>query len=401
MEEPMAGTSFSPNPQRKGTALCLSGGGFRAALFHLGSLRRLNEAGVLAKITTITSVSGGSIASGLLAKMWRSFRFRSDVVENFADYETALRDFCSHDLRTAPLLWERLDPRDWPTFLSEDHSVTDFLAQAYEDRLVKGLRLGDLPVKGIQGEPKFIFCASNVQTGVNFELSGERIGDYQIGYAHAPEIPVSEAIAASSAFPVAFPALILKMDPARFAGGKLGNSPQQIQLARRIVLSDGGVYDNLGLEPVWKTHATVLCSDGGKPFSISADPRQSMLPRLLRSQEVIGNQALALRKRWLMSSFENKLYDGTYCGIATEIENYSQHGTGYSGEVLARLREVRTDLNVFKPGEQLVLMNHGWALTDAALRSHASAIVTSPLPPGQPPDAQLLNDSAEALKALG
>jgi len=69
--------------------------------------------------------------------------------------------------------------------------------------------------------------------------------------------------------------------------------------------------------------------------------------------------------------------------------------------VLAKLREVRTDLNVFTPGEQLVLMNHGWALTDAALRSHGSAVVTSPLPPGQPPDARLLNDPAEALKALG
>jgi hypothetical protein len=69
----MAETSFSPYRQRKGAALCLSGGGFRAALFHLGSLRRLNEARVLAKITTITSVSGGSIASRLLAKTWRSF----------------------------------------------------------------------------------------------------------------------------------------------------------------------------------------------------------------------------------------------------------------------------------------------------------------------------------------
>ncbi len=208
----MAGTSFSPNQQRKGAALCLSGGGFRAALFHLGSLRRLNEAGVLAKITTITSVSGGSIASGLLAKMWRSFQIRNDVIQNLNEYETALRDFCSHDLRTAPLLWERLDPRNWPTVFSEDHSVTDFLAQAYEDRLVKGLRLSDLPVKGVPGEPKFIFCASSMQTGVDFELSGERIGDYQIGYASAPEIPLSDAIAASSAFPIAFPPLILKMD---------------------------------------------------------------------------------------------------------------------------------------------------------------------------------------------
>jgi len=46
-------------------------------------------------------------------------------------------------------------------------------------------------------------------------------------------------------------------------------------------------------------------------------------------------------------------------------------------------------------------MNHGWALTDAALRSHGGAIAKRPLPPGQPPDERLLNNPAEAIKALG
>ena len=48
-------------------ALCLSGGGYRAALFHLGAVRRLNELGVLSKIETISSVSGGSILAAHLA----------------------------------------------------------------------------------------------------------------------------------------------------------------------------------------------------------------------------------------------------------------------------------------------------------------------------------------------
>ena len=50
---------FLPRDEREGTALCLSGGGYRAALFHLGALRRLNELGVLAQVDTFTSVSGG------------------------------------------------------------------------------------------------------------------------------------------------------------------------------------------------------------------------------------------------------------------------------------------------------------------------------------------------------
>lgn len=53
--------------ERKGLALCLSGGGFRAALFHLGALRRLNELGILSALDTITAVSGGSILAAHLA----------------------------------------------------------------------------------------------------------------------------------------------------------------------------------------------------------------------------------------------------------------------------------------------------------------------------------------------
>src|SRR5579862_889675 len=56
-----------PKVRRNGIGLCLSGGGYRAALFHLGALRRLNELGILAKMSTISSVSGGSIISAHLA----------------------------------------------------------------------------------------------------------------------------------------------------------------------------------------------------------------------------------------------------------------------------------------------------------------------------------------------
>ena len=97
-----------------------------------------------------------------------------------------------------------------------------------------------------------------------------------------------------------------------------------------------------------------------------ADPGGSFLPRLLRCQDVIGNQALAVRKRWLVASFEDGLYRGAYWGIGTEIEGYPQHGQGYSGIVLDRLRAVRTDLDAFSEEEQLVLINHGWVLADAA-----------------------------------
>ena len=54
--------------RRNGIGLCLSGGGFRAALFHLGALRRLQELDVLRRVRWISAVSGGSIIAGHLAQ---------------------------------------------------------------------------------------------------------------------------------------------------------------------------------------------------------------------------------------------------------------------------------------------------------------------------------------------
>jgi hypothetical protein len=51
-------------------ALSVSGGGYRAMLFHLGALWRLNEIGYLCKLERVSSVSGSSMAAGVLAAHW-------------------------------------------------------------------------------------------------------------------------------------------------------------------------------------------------------------------------------------------------------------------------------------------------------------------------------------------
>lgn len=67
----------------EGTALCLSGGGYRAMLFHVGSLWRLHELGLLAGIKRISSVSGGSITAGTLALHWS--RVKTGGVAGFVE----------------------------------------------------------------------------------------------------------------------------------------------------------------------------------------------------------------------------------------------------------------------------------------------------------------------------
>ncbi|MDB5325493.1 MAG: patatin, partial [Phycisphaerales bacterium] len=68
----------------QGIALCLSGGGYRAMVFHLGVLWRLNEAGALSKLARISSVSGGSITAGVLGMNWKKLGFdASGIASDF------------------------------------------------------------------------------------------------------------------------------------------------------------------------------------------------------------------------------------------------------------------------------------------------------------------------------
>src|ERR1700749_1691109 len=70
---------------RDGLALCLSGGGYRAMLFHVGVLWRLNETRQLPKLDRISSVSGGSITAGVLAKNWSALEFVDGMARNFVE----------------------------------------------------------------------------------------------------------------------------------------------------------------------------------------------------------------------------------------------------------------------------------------------------------------------------
>jgi NTE family protein len=96
-------TASNPPPD---IALCLSGGGYRAAIFHLGAVRWLNEIGWLPRLSMISSVSGGSILAGHLAyrfrKGWPSAPLTADQWQQ--QIEEPFWQFVSHDIRTRPAL---------------------------------------------------------------------------------------------------------------------------------------------------------------------------------------------------------------------------------------------------------------------------------------------------------
>jgi NTE family protein len=372
-------------------ALCLSGGGYRAALFHLGAIRRLNEFGILSRLAIISSVSGGSILNGVLAASWKSLAPNSTgVFQNFDDgVAVPLRNFCRADLRTNLILGHRVNPLNWLRLAKSYLSISgNTLSKSYE-LLFNGRLLRTLP-SGLT-VPRFVFCATSMNSGACWHFhSGDegRMGDFYIGYAPTNDITLSEAVAASSAFPLAFAPFELhpsrmedvsRIDPwgvARPISGK-----RRAVECKTFLLTDGGVYDNLGLEPLWSFSNAVLSSDGGLPFESVASCPPFVVSRLERVASIASEQVGAVRKRWLIEKFVAKSRLGALWAINTNIEDYELPGApGYGSEVRQLLSRVRTDLNSFSEGEVACLENHGYSLAEAALRSRAPQLLANPVP---------------------
>lgn len=346
-------------------ALALSGGGFRASLFHLGALRRLNELGVLSRVDAISSVSGGSILSAFLADRVKPWPLAG---ESFSDWEVRVRlpvwEFASRNIRTWPLLRRAL-PWNWLR-----GSAVESLANRYR-RDVNGSSLPDLP-----SHPHFIFCATDLSFGANWTFERETMGDYQVGRASSSkDFMVGRAVAASSCFPPIFAPMKLPLNPADFGGGRFPAGQDRVQILSNMRLSDGGVYDNMGLEPVWKKYKTVLVSDGGAVFD--AGPDKGLLWQLMRYSTILGVQASAIRKRWLISSFEEKRLRGTYWGVGSAPQRYGDF-EGYSKDLARRfIAEIRTDLDAFSVAEKAILENHGYLLAEAAVRRWMPELISS------------------------
>lgn len=361
-------SSAVPEPlaQREGIALCLSGGGYRAALFHLGALRRLNEVGVLSRVTTITSVSGGSILAGhLAAVIGEDWPLDGSSYGRWTELEAGFRSFCTKNIRTLPLLVGAL-PWNWLNSAAPVHE----LIKRYRSDL-NSASLSQLPVR-----PRYIFCATDLTYGVNWIFSRERVGSWQAGYLVPTDgrFDVATAVGASSCFPPVFDPLPVGARPDELTGGA-DHSDERGDRIRGLRLSDGGLYDNMGLEPVWKRHRYVLVSEGGSTFDAQGD--QGLFWRLSRYVNVMGTQVGALRKRWLIASFldpdDDHSLQGSYWGMGSLTPSYASPGQpaidGYSEELVDQIiSEVRTDLDCFSEPEMNVLINHGYLLAEAATR---------------------------------
>lgn len=358
---------FGSEGVQDGIGLALSGGGFRASLFHLGSLWRLNETGFLRTIDRISSVSGGSITAGLLGVRWQQLSFTEARATNFRELIVEpLREFCGREIDV---------PAVGLGALLASKRASDLVEEAYREHLY-----GDADLQALPTHPRFVFNATNCATGVCFRFSRPYAGDYLVGMIPEPKFRISQAVAASSAFPpVLSPAVIDVGDPALFQRWEGADLYDNEAYRRRLLLTDGGVYDNLGLESVWKRCRTILASDAGAPFDRVDSTGTGWIDQAKRSLDIATNQALSLRRRAFVYDLKEKGRSGALWSIDTDIAKFTAPGKlACRPELRDQLAGMRTRLNRFSEKEQCRLINWGYALCDAALRTYVDQTLQPP-----------------------
>ena len=292
-------------PEKRVIGLALSGGGFRATLFHLGTLWRINEMGMFPSLSSISAVSGGSLLAGLLGIQWKRLRFQNEVVENFGE------------LVAEPILKLCGKNIDVKSFIFGLLSGTRTLEGFYEKHLVGKTNLQDLP-----DAPEFIFSAYHLETGRNWIFTKKKTHTWRIGDIEHPDTPMKKVLAASSAFPPVFPPVRLKLDPDSFQESEYADHFHNKKLRGEATLGDGGVYDNLGFHPI-RNMKDILVSNGSSPLSVETMPRWKFWRnRATRPISTAIEQTRALRISELMNDLRGGRKNGALWMISTKPTNY-------------------------------------------------------------------------------
>lgn len=315
-------------------ALALSGGGYRAALFHLGVLRKIHELGLLDRLGVVSSVSGGSIVAGALARSL----LLGEGFEAFYD-------------RTLELLTKR--KLDIPAILrgvlpwrTSSRSLERALLRFYTDNNGAPIQLSALDA--LEG-PRFVFNATAIHNGHGWRfLSGGYVEEWAMGQTHDAaymrsvdryryDATIARAVTASAAFPL-FSALTLDRS-------ELGNVPEvgnvdpaqfYQDLPDPVCLSDGGVRDNTGLTsillgqepPGFEDNYYLVSSDAG-----------SIIERL---QDVPRGRYRKLR--YVLRQFEIRGQHNNMVTVTMALEHHRRNPRSQKGMAMLRMDEAVTEL---------------------------------------------------------
>ena len=340
--------------------LALSGGGYRASLFHIGVMARLADEGLLKKVAALSTVSGGSIVGAFYYKMLCE-ELRKDRPLTDQDYrdlmQRVIREFLAvvqEDLRDRVVITggiSRLIPEPiLERLLGLVHKFVPALNPSVilDSKLEQGMRalmfhkatladLMDLPAYPGNGKPELILNTSILENGQTLFIStnpasllweqNER--NHAIRADEMIDLPLSKAVAASACVPGLF-------------------DPIMIPFGDRIVHGvDGGVLDNLGghaIQLLWQEGMSVLLSDASKPLSIETYMEVDSVESFFRIQDLFMNAIRDLRIEGTKD---------TVVGMQKEIP-------GIDPMVRTLAMTMRTDLNAFSEVEAYTLMYVGY-----------------------------------------
>jgi NTE family protein len=285
--------------------------------------------------------------------------WRDGVATDFVEQVVLpIREFSEHTIDIPAITAGAMLPRV---------RISDMVARTYRDHLYGDATLQDLPDEQ-HGAPRFTINATNVQTGAIWRFSRPYMADWRVGRVDSPTTSLALAVAASSAFPPVLSPVRLRLESGQVKptdGADLHRPP----FTTDVVLADGGVYDNLGIETVWKRCRTVLVSDGGGQMEPDAEPASNWGRQALRIDALIDNQVRTLRKRQIVGSLQLGVRQGAYWRTRGNIDKYPARGKlPCPRERTLELARTPTRLTKLDGALQERLINWGYALCDAAIR---------------------------------
>ncbi len=356
--------------------LTLSGGGFRATLFHIGVVRYLRETGLLGRVRRICSVSGGSVLAAHLALYWDDYngteeRFSMRVGEILRCVRYDVR---GRVIRRLPFWLPEYLVGGWPwgrTFLLE----RQYAASLFGERLMADLK----------PSPELHIIAASLTERHLYSFS--RDGYFRDGHLLTPRnrIPVARVVAASSAFPPLFPPLLVGPRQLLCPPGEV--EPQY--------LTDGGVYDNLGVTTIQRLPPCddYVVSDAGRTFEVQSGLSYLLpLARAVRVNDVMMSRLAELDLETFPPWKAGRVCK---CAIYDAVDTaHFPHAPAGERQYLASI--IRTDLNRFSDPEVHSLVEYGyWVAANAVaplaarhgVASPPAAPAWSPIPEGRRGDA--------------
>ena len=336
--------------------LALSGGGFRATLYHLGVIRYLRDSETLPLVGDIAAVSGGSILAAHLVLNWDRY---TGTDAEFAEAAGEVIRFVQHDVRNR--IVRRL-PLLFPIRLFgklTGWSAANFTPNALLEKYYRTFLYGDRRLFELPEQPALHMLATNVSDGVMavFNREGLHIQKREQGetdpfrHVAGQTATIAKVVSASSAFPGFFP-------PVEIAAHDLGVHEGQFPTES---FTDGGVYDNLGIRGfAWladhcgRSYHRVIVSDAGKPFQILGNAPLGFIAQSIRATDILWDRVWQLERE----NFGDQ--NGFHFLPVTHVVDAHEDPHGLHPVVQAEVSGIRTDLDRFNDLEVNALVAHGY-----------------------------------------